>query len=153
METITIDIAAPAERVWAVMLDVEQWPTWTPSMRRVKRLDPGPLTVGSRALIHQPKLPPGLWKVTEMVAGSRFTWRSGLPGMWVFAMHTVVPTATGCQVTLALHYHGLLGQLLARMTRGITRRYLAFEANGLKQRGEQLIKQASRTRTPTNHHA
>ena len=121
------------------MLDVEKWPTWTPSMRSVKRLDPGPLIVGSRVLIRQPKFPPTLWTVTEKVTGSRFTWRSGLPGMWVFATHAVVPTANGSNVTLTLHYHGLLGKLLARMTRGVTRRYLEFEANGLKQRSEQTI--------------
>jgi hypothetical protein len=75
-----------------------------------------------------------------MVIGSRFTWRSGLPGMWAFATHTIEPTATGCRVTLALLYHGLLGKLLARMTQGVTRRYLELEANGLKQRSEQPIK-------------
>ena len=83
METIDIDIAAPPERVWAVMVDVEKWPKWTPSIRSVKRLVSGPLIVSSRVLIHQPKFPPAQWTVTEVVAGSRFTWRSGLPGMWV----------------------------------------------------------------------
>jgi hypothetical protein len=37
---------------------------------------------------------------------------------------------------LSLRYEGLLGGLLARMTRGITNRYLAMEANGLKKRSE-----------------
>ena len=110
METIVIEIAAPPERVWAVMLDVEKWPMWTPSMRSVKRLDPDPLLVGSRALIRQPKFPPTLWTVTEMVTGSSFTWRNGLPGIWVFATYAVVPTATGSNVTLTLHYQGLLGK-------------------------------------------
>ena len=52
----------------------------------------------------------------------------------------IVPTANGSKATLALHYRGLLGKLLARMTRGVTRRYLAFEANGLKQHSEQPVK-------------
>ena len=78
-----------------------------------------------------------IWKVTEMVPGRRFTWRSGLPAMRVFATHAIALTATGSKVTLLLHYRGLLGKVLARMTRGVARRYLEFEANGLKERSER----------------
>lgn len=134
MESIVIDIAASPARVWEVMFDVEQWPTWTSSVRSIKRLDPGPLIVGSRVRIQQPKFPPALWKITEIVPGSHFSWRSGPPGMWILATHTIIPTPTGCRVTLVLHYHGLLGNLLAGMTRTITRQYLELEANGLKAR-------------------
>jgi len=40
------------------------------------------------------------------------------------------------KATLSLRYEGLLGGLLARLTRGITNRYLAMEAKGLKARSE-----------------
>jgi hypothetical protein len=39
-------------------------------------------------------------------------------------------------VTLALHYRGLLGGLMAQMTRDVTRRYLELEATGLKKQSE-----------------
>lgn len=136
MESLTIDIAAPPERVWSVMSDFEKWPDWTASVQSIRRLDAGPLRVGGRVMIRQPKFPPAAWTLMEFEAGRHFICRSGLPGMWVIATHTIEPTATGSRVTLTLHYRGLLGKLLARMTREITRRYLSLEANGLKLRSE-----------------
>ena len=56
----------------------------------------------------------------------------------VIANHSVEPILSGTRVTLRLHYAGAIGRLLARLTRGITGRYLGFEADGLKRRCESL---------------
>jgi uncharacterized membrane protein len=131
-----VDIAAPPDVVWAVMSDVERWHEWTASVRSIRLLDDKPLAVGSRAVVRQPKFPPAVWKVTAIDPGRSFTWKSGAPGMWVYGHHSVRPAAGGSRATLGLHYEGMLGQLLSRMTRGITERYLALEAAGLKRRSE-----------------
>jgi uncharacterized membrane protein len=138
---IEVEIAAPAEIVWEVMQDGERWPEWTASVTSVKRLDDGPLRVGSRALIRQPKFPPARWTVTELLPGRSFTWKSGMPGLWVYGKHSVEPLGTGTRATLRLSYEGMLARLMGRMTSDITNRYLGMEAAGLKQRSEQNAQQ------------
>jgi uncharacterized protein YndB with AHSA1/START domain len=134
--SITIDIVAPAERVWRVMSDTDRWPEWTPSVTSITWMDGGAFTVGSQAVIRQPKLPPARWQVTAIEAGRSFTWISGGPGLRIVGRHWVEPTAAGSRATLSLDLQGVLGGVLGRMARGITERYLAFEANGLKARSE-----------------
>lgn len=133
---ISILIEAPPESVWTVMADAERWHEWTPSVRSIRLLDKPPLRVGSRALIRQPKFPPAVWTVTALEPGRSFTWKSGAPGVWVYARHSVEPVPGGTQATLTLHYEGALARLVGRLTRGITNRYLAYEAEGLKRRSE-----------------
>lgn len=132
------EVNAPPDRVWSVMRDVERWHEWTASVTRIEVVGGGPLRVGSRAWVRQPKFPPALWVATEVDDGGRsFTWVNRAPGLLlVTATHSVAASGSGCRARLSLGYEGLLGPLLARMTRGITERYLDMEAAGLKKRSE-----------------
>jgi len=139
----TIEIPAPQPVVWSVISDIERWPEWTPSITRVKQLSAGSLQVGSRARVRQPKLPPAYWRVTEFNPGRGFTWVSVAPGLRVTARHEVQENASGCVVTLSIHYEGLLGGLLARWVGNLNNRYLTMEANGLKSRCAELLAKSS----------
>ncbi len=132
--SIVVDIPAPADRVWAVMADVERWPEWTPTVTRLQRLDRGPFAVGSRIRIRQPKLPAAVWEVSELQKGRSFTWVSGRPGIRVTAEHGVEPTARGTRATLSVRFSGVLAPLVARLTGKLTQRYLALEAKALSDR-------------------
>jgi carbon monoxide dehydrogenase subunit G len=44
----SIDIDAPAERVWALVDKLEEWPQWMPSIKKIERVSQGPLIVGSQ---------------------------------------------------------------------------------------------------------
>jgi hypothetical protein len=85
-----IEINVSPARVWPVLLDVERWPEWTTSVTRVQRMDIGPLTLGSRTRIWQPKLMPAVWQVTSLDEQRRvFGWTSRALGVKCVAWHTL----------------------------------------------------------------
>ncbi|HET7326578.1 MAG TPA: SRPBCC family protein [Nocardioidaceae bacterium] len=131
-------IAAPPERVWDVYADVERWPEWTESVTSVERLDSGPLTVGSRARIVQPKLPRAVWTVTELEPGRHFVWVSKAPGLTTVGGHYVHPDGEGSRATARLDQTAMLGAVVGRLTRGLTNRYLQMEVQGLKSWCERM---------------
>ena len=44
----SIDINAPAEKVWTLIDKLEEWPQWMPSIKKIERLSKGPLAIGSQ---------------------------------------------------------------------------------------------------------
>ena len=132
-----IDVAAPPEYVWAVMSDVERWPEWTRSVRSVERLDQGPLAVGSRARVRQPRLPPAIWTVTALEPGRFFEWRSPAPGLLSVGGHRVDAAGEhASRVTLSLTWSGPLAAVMRLLFGKLSRRYVEMEAQGLKRRCE-----------------
>lgn len=135
--SLTTDIDAPPDRVWAVMSDVDRWHEWTPSITSVTRVDARPLELGTRVVIRQPKFPAASWTVTTWIPGERFEWTSRAPGLKVVGSHAVEPgDGAGSRATLAIEIDGVLGALWERLTREITRTYVTMEARGLKARSE-----------------
>jgi uncharacterized membrane protein len=136
-QSVSIDISAPPERVWAVLSDIERWREWTATVTEIRRLDDGPLRIGSRAKVSQPKLPTTEYAVTEIELDRSFTWVSTGPGVRVTARHALEPLPSGgTRVRLAVEQAGWLGSVMGRFYRGLTERYLATEAAGLKARSE-----------------
>jgi len=133
---ISIDIAAPPQRVWSVTSDVERWPEWTASVLSVRRLDQGKFRVGSRARIRQPKFLPAVWQVTKLDEGRSFTWAMHTPGLKATGYHAVASASGGSRATLSVTYSGLLAGIVTRLLATTTERFLALEANGLKKRSE-----------------
>jgi uncharacterized membrane protein len=133
-----VDVFAPFERVWTVLVDVERWPQWTPTVTRVERLESGALAIGSRTKIWQPGLMANTWRVTALDEGiGVFTWETSRPGIKIVATHRASVTPEGVRVTLALDYKGLLGALMAWQLKDLNWDYLTKEGQGLKARCEQ----------------
>ena len=133
-----VTISAPPERVWAVVIDVERWPERIPTVDTVERLDAGPLAVGSRTRLQQPKLPTAVWTVTELTDGSSYTWESRSPGVSVTATHVVEPDPDGSRLTLSVSVSGPLSGIGWLATRSLTKRYVQMEAASIKTAAESL---------------
>ncbi len=135
----SIDVAASPDLVWEVLADVERWPEWTDSVSSARPLDAGPLAVGSRFELSQPRIPTGTYTVTALEPGRAFTWEQRQPGSTVAAHHECAPLPDGgTRVELRVVMSGAVGRVVGRLYRRITERYLAMEAAGLKSRAEGI---------------
>ena len=137
IERVSITIDAPIEVVWAIFTDVERWPTWASSFTSVELID-GPMRLGAKARIRQPRLPTVVWEVTRWEPGRSWTWTASGPGLRTDASHVLTRSGDGTVAEQSITSSGPLGRLIAFFSRSLTRRYLAIEAAGLKQRSEQL---------------
>ena len=135
--SITVSIAASAERIWRVMEDVERWPEWTSSILSVERLTGPTLGVGAPVRIRQPQMRPAIWTVTQWQPGKMFVWVSKVPGLKAVAEHIISPEGAGCSVTLRVRYEGVLSPIIGVLLGTMTNRYLGFKAEGLKRRSEE----------------
>jgi hypothetical protein len=132
-----ITIAAPIERVWDVYADVERWPTWTASVSSVELVAGDHIAIGTAARIKQPRFPRLTWTVTEVEPGRSWTWVARSAGATTTAAHELRAIDGGTtQVVQTITQQGPLGGLVGRLMRGLTRRYLAIEGAGLKERVE-----------------
>lgn len=135
--TSAIAITCPPAEVFDLYLRVNEWPAWTASVTSVERLEPGPLRVGARTRLQQPRLPVSEWVVTELVPGELFTWETSGPGLRTIGRHLIQPRAAGCLAVAELEQRGALAPLIGALTGKITRRYLQMESHGLKERCER----------------
>ena len=134
----SVDINAPAAVVWAVLSDVEAMPQWTKSMSNVRREDIGDFTVGSTAVVTQPRLGTGRWTVTECTPLRSFAWVVTRPGITTAGIHLLEPTPDGVKVTLTIEHRGPLAAVVALLTSPMTRRHIHMEAAGLKRQSEKV---------------
>src|SRR3954452_5260935 len=139
-QSTSIDVEAPVEQVWEVLREVELWPEWAPTVTSVRRLDDGPLAVGSRVRVEQPRIPPAEYVVTELESSRSFTWVAIGPGVRTTAPHLLEELDTGgTRVTLAVEQAGPVVVVMGQFYRRLTDRYLTAEAEGIKARSEGRV--------------
>ena len=129
---ITVDIDAPRDKVWEHLVAIERWPEMTRSVSRVERLDDGPLGKGSQARVHQPKLRPAVYTVTDFEPGRSFTWESRGPGIVTTAGHILTESSGTVSARLTLTQTGPAAPVIGLLYGRLIRRYVTMEAEGLK---------------------
>jgi uncharacterized membrane protein len=134
--TNTIHISAAPDTVWAVTIDVERWPEWTPTVTSVEILTDKPLRLGSIARIKQPMQPAADWVVTEFVSGRRFAWETRRASLRMKGIHELSAEDAGTANVLRVEAQGILASLLWPMLRLAIGKALADENRGLKARCE-----------------
>jgi len=133
----SIDIDAQQERVWEVLSDLEAWPQRIETVDVVELLTPAPISKGSRVSLKQPKLPEGTWDITVWDAPSYFEWRQKSGGVTSVAGHRVEMLEEGrSRLTLSLDMRGPLILVVGLFYRGLTKRYMTMEAQGMKRAAE-----------------
>lgn len=134
--TVERDVQAGTGRLWAVLTDPRHWPRWTESMREVQLLDTG-LAPGSRVRIVQPRLPPMIWTVTDLVPERELTWTTSAAGVVTTGTHSLRPGPDGVtRLRLGLEQRGVLAPAVRALLGRRTRRYVELEADGLRRAAE-----------------
>ncbi len=133
----TVEVNAPAGKLWQAVADVEKWPDWTASTRDVSWQTDGKLRRGGRVRIRQPGMPPLVWEVCDLEPGSSFTWRTTSAGVTATGIHTVRPLGPDkAELTLAIDQAGPLSRFVGLLAGRHTRRLVRLEADGLKRCAE-----------------
>lgn len=135
-----LHVAADVQRVWSLTTDVERWPSLTPTISEVTRLDDGPLRVGSAARLSQPRLRPATWTVTTLAPPHRFVWETGGRRLRMLAEHVVEAEGAGCRNTLRLRLEGPAAVALGGVGRPVVRQALATENDGFRRAAEGLAR-------------
>ena len=131
-------IDADPATVWALTTDVEHLPDLTPTMTEVRRLDDGPLAVGSRARIKQPAQPAAVWTVSTLEPEREFVWQTKLGTVTMVGGHHLEPAGDGCRNVLTLELHGFGSGLLERLLGRRIGAAIATENAGFKTAAESV---------------
>jgi uncharacterized membrane protein len=133
-----IEIEAPVATVWEVTLDVESWPQMSPTMDSVKRLDTGPLSVGSQARVKQPGQRAKVWTVTQIDHEKTFAWSTQSLGMTMTGIHSLRSTGQRTVNTLVVEIEGGLALIVGRLLRRPILAAITAENEGFKATAEEL---------------
>jgi carbon monoxide dehydrogenase subunit G len=113
----SIDINAPAEKVWAMIDKLEEWPQWMPSIKKIERLSKGSLTVGSQLSVTAEVsgfTVTLLMTITEFVPERNVVLEGKALGTKLTRFYTLEPVDGKTKVTIGGEVSGALAWLARR---------------------------------------
>ncbi|MGE2715908.1 SRPBCC family protein [Mycolicibacterium litorale] len=97
---VTVDrvVHASPAAVWAVLVDLEAWPKWGPTVAGAELLDGTELGLGERGKVYTPVGVPLPFTITKFEPGRCWAWQvAGVPA----TSHRVEPVDAGTRVSMA----------------------------------------------------
>ena len=123
--TTEIEISAPPEKVWAIILDIDKWQDWSPIIKESQ----GEAFVGSELTMTMigkeegeegPKYKP---VITELEASRHLRWRAHMLAGFVFTNHKILEleeTSTGTRLIHKETFQGMLAPIFCgQMEKGV----------------------------------
>jgi carbon monoxide dehydrogenase subunit G len=113
----SIEINAPAEKVWALIDKLEEWPQWMPSIKKIERVSQEPLTVGSQLSVTAKvsRLTVTLlMTITEFVPERNVVMGGKALGTKLTRFYTLEPVNGKTKVTIGGDVSGTLAWLACR---------------------------------------
>jgi uncharacterized protein YndB with AHSA1/START domain len=100
MLTVDREIAAPPAAVWDLLVDLDAWPRWGPSIRGASLDEPHrELALGVTGTVQTPLFVTVPFTVTEFEPGRQWAWKvAGVPA----TRHRVEPRGAGSRATMAV---------------------------------------------------
>jgi uncharacterized protein YndB with AHSA1/START domain len=123
MLEVSRTVSAAPSAVWKVLTDLEDWPTWGPTVSGAELTDASELGLGVRGKVYTPVGLPLPFTITEYEPGRRWAWQvAGIPA----TAHGVDPVDAGTRVwmsapLLAAPYAPVLAIALQRIDRMTSR--------------------------------
>ena len=113
----SVEITATPEKTWALVNNIEEWPNWIPSLKKIEKITEGPLGVGSQVLVVAKSLITVnlLMTITEFVAGRRVVMEGGVLGVKMTRYYELEPVGQNkAKLTAGGEVSGLLAFLVRR---------------------------------------
>jgi hypothetical protein len=140
METIErFTTSASAETVWRILMDVEHWKDWNPTILDIRPLASVGLRVGARYQVTQPGLKPAVYEVIDCIPNESFTWMQKLPGGELVADHRVTVKDNVTEVKLSFSSRGFLAGIATMPFAQKIRQFVSTEARSLKEKSEAMM--------------
>ncbi len=133
--TASIEINAPAERVWSILTNAKAYPSWNSTVDKVD----GEIAAGQKVTVYAKATPGRAFplKVTTFEPATRMVWSGGMPlGLFTGARtYNLTAKGTAVSFTMTEEFTGLMAPLITRSIPDLQPAFDAF-ARDLKKAAE-----------------
>ena len=113
----SVEINSTPEKIWPLIKNIEEWPEWIPSLKKIEKVSEGSLGVGSQVLVVARSLITVnlLMTITEFVAGRSVVMEGKVLGVRMKRYYEMEPVAQNkAKLTAGGEVSGLLAFLVRR---------------------------------------